>query len=61
MAKVIEFYIPRNFTKRRKPFPQVQLGKVIEFSVRPKKCDLVFQTFCAQIELSTLVPRWSQS
>jgi len=61
MAKVIEFYIPSNFTKRRKPFPRVNLGRVIEFSVRPKKCAPVFQTFCAQIELSSLAPRWSQS
>jgi hypothetical protein len=37
MAKVIEFYVPRNFPKRRKWFPQLQLGKVIEFSLQAKK------------------------
>ena len=37
MAKVIEFYIPRNFPKHRKWFPQLKLGKVIEFSVLVKK------------------------
>jgi hypothetical protein len=37
MAKVIEFYVPKNFTKGRKWFPQLQLGKVIEFSLQAKK------------------------
>ena len=58
MAKVIEFYVPKNFPKRSKLFPQLQLGKVIEFSLQPKTCDLVFQPFRAQIEVSTLIPKW---
>jgi len=37
MAKVIEFYVPKNFPKRSKCFPQLQLGKVIEFSLQAKK------------------------
>ena len=37
MAKVIEFYVPKNFPKRRKWFPQLQLGKLIEFSLQAKK------------------------
>jgi hypothetical protein len=37
MAKVIEFYVPKNFPKRCKWFPQLQLGKVIEFSLQAKK------------------------
>ena len=36
MAKVIEFYVPKNFPKRRKWVPQLQLGKVIEFSLQAK-------------------------
>lgn len=31
MAKVIEFYVPRNFKDSRKSLPQPQAGKVIEF------------------------------
>jgi len=37
MAKVIELYVPKNFPKRRKWFPQLQLGKLIEFSLQAKK------------------------
>jgi len=37
MAKVIEFYVPKNVPKRREWFPQLQLGKVIEFSLQAKK------------------------
>jgi len=36
MARVIAFYTPKNFRKV-KPVPQRQLGKVIEFSLRPRK------------------------
>jgi hypothetical protein len=31
MAKVIEFYIPKNFRKRLSTVAQPQLGKIIEF------------------------------
>jgi len=37
MAKVIEFYVPRNFRKPLKWSPQVQRGKVIEFCSQAKK------------------------
>jgi hypothetical protein len=36
MAKIIEFYRPSNFRKDAKITPQ-ERGKVIEFSVPPKK------------------------
>jgi hypothetical protein len=31
MAKVIEFYIPKNFRKPLRTLAQTQLGKIIEF------------------------------
>jgi hypothetical protein len=31
MAKVIEFYIPKNFRKPLRTVAQTQLGKIIEF------------------------------
>jgi hypothetical protein len=37
MAKVIEFYIPKNFWKLFKCTPQLQCGKVIEFCSQIKK------------------------
>jgi hypothetical protein len=37
MAKVIEFYIPKNFRKPLKVAPQLQLGRVIEFCSLIKK------------------------
>jgi hypothetical protein len=37
MAKVIEFYIPKNFRKPLKCAPQLQCGKVIEFCSQIKK------------------------
>jgi hypothetical protein len=37
VAKVIEFYIPTRFSKRVKWIPLLQRGKVIEFSLPPKK------------------------
>ena len=37
MAKVIEFYIPKNLRKRLNGAPQLQPGKVIEFCLRKKK------------------------
>ena len=37
MAKVIEFYIPKNFRKPLKWTLQVQHGKVIEFCMQTKK------------------------
>jgi hypothetical protein len=37
MAKVIEFYIPKNFRKPLKWAPQLQLGRVIEFCSLTKK------------------------
>jgi len=37
MAKVIEFYVPKNFPSRCNWVPQLQLGKVIEFRSEVKK------------------------
>jgi hypothetical protein len=37
MAKVIEFYVPRNFQPQLKWAAQLQLGKVIEFHLEAKK------------------------
>jgi hypothetical protein len=37
VAKVIEFYIPTKFSKRVQWIPPLQRGKVIEFSLQPKK------------------------
>ena len=37
MAKVIKFYVPKNLRKPLKWAPQLQFGKVIEFSSRTKK------------------------
>ncbi len=37
MAKVVEFYVPKNFPKPRKWVPQLRLGKVIEFYSQAKK------------------------
>jgi hypothetical protein len=37
MAKVIEFYIPKNFRKPFKAMAQAQLGKIIEFCPQTKR------------------------
>jgi hypothetical protein len=37
MAKVIEFYVPKNFRKPLKWVPRLQSGKVIEFCFHTKK------------------------
>jgi hypothetical protein len=37
MAKVIEFYVPKNFRKPLKWAPLLQYGKVIEFCAQTKK------------------------
>jgi len=37
MAKVIEFYIPRNFRKSLKWVPELQRGKILEFCPQTKK------------------------
>ena len=37
MAKVIEFYIPKNFRKSFKWVPELQRGKIIEFCPQTKK------------------------
>ena len=37
MAKVIEFYIPKNFRKSFKTVAQAQLGKLIEFCPQTKR------------------------
>jgi hypothetical protein len=37
MAKVIEFYIPKNFRKALRTSPQPQLGKIIEFCSQTKR------------------------
>jgi len=36
-AKVIEFYIPKNFQSPRKPGAEMQSGKIIEFRSPAKK------------------------
>jgi hypothetical protein len=36
-AKVIEFYIPRNFRKILKSIPEVQRGKIVEFGTQTKR------------------------
>jgi len=37
MAKVIEFYVPKNFRKSLKRVPELQHGKIIEFCSQTKK------------------------
>ena len=37
MAKMIEFYVPKNFRKPLKWAPQLHCGKVIEFCSQTKK------------------------
>jgi hypothetical protein len=37
MAKVIEFYIPKNFRKPLRTAVQPQLGKIIEFCSKTKR------------------------
>jgi hypothetical protein len=37
MAKVIEFYIPKNVRKPLRTVAQPQLGKIIEFCPRTKR------------------------
>jgi hypothetical protein len=37
MAKVIEFYVPKNYQSPQQWAPQLQLGKVIEFRSEVKK------------------------
>ena len=37
MAKVIEFYIPKDFRPSAKWVPAENRGQVIEFTSRPKK------------------------
>jgi len=37
MAKVIEFYIPKNFRKSFKWVPELQQGKILEFCPQTKK------------------------
>jgi hypothetical protein len=37
MAKVIMFYVPKNFLKQLKWTPQPKRGRVIEFSAQVKK------------------------
>ena len=37
MAKVIEFYIPKNFRKPLRTVAQTQLGKIIEFCPQTKR------------------------
>ena len=37
MAKVIEFYIPKNFRKSLRTVGQPQLGKIIEFCLHTKR------------------------
>ena len=37
MAKVIEFYVPKNFRKLLKWAPELHYGKIIEFYSQTKK------------------------
>jgi hypothetical protein len=37
MAKVIEFYIPKNFRKSFKWVPELQRGRILEFCPQTKK------------------------
>ena len=37
MAKVIEFYIPKNFRKALRTVAQTQLGKIIEFCPQTRR------------------------
>jgi hypothetical protein len=37
MAKVIEFYVPKNFRKPLKCAPALHCGKIIEFCLQTKK------------------------
>lgn len=37
MAKVIEFYIPKNFRKPLRAVAEPQLGKIIEFRPQTKR------------------------
>jgi len=37
MAKVIEFYVPKNFRKLLRTLPQPQLGKIVEFCPPTKR------------------------
>jgi hypothetical protein len=37
MAKVIEFYIPKDFRKPLKWVPEVQRGKILEFCPQTRK------------------------
>lgn len=37
VAKVIEFYIPMGFRRPLKLVPPVQIGKIVEFCLQPKK------------------------
>jgi len=37
MAKVIEFYIPKNFRRLLKWVPELQRGKILEFCPQTKK------------------------
>lgn len=39
MAKVIEFYVPKNFRPQLKWAPQLQNGKVIEFHSEAMESD----------------------
>jgi hypothetical protein len=37
MAKIIEFHVPAGFQNKKKPVPESQKGKIIEFCVSYKK------------------------
>jgi hypothetical protein len=37
MAKIIEFYVPQNFHKASKWFPQAERGKVLAFPLVGRK------------------------
>jgi hypothetical protein len=37
MARVIEFYVPKNFRKSLKRVPELRHGKIIEFCSQTKK------------------------
>jgi len=37
MAKVIAFYVPKNFRKPLRPAAQLKVGKIIEFCPQTKR------------------------
>ena len=54
MAKVIEFYVPKNFRKPLKWAPALQCGTIIEFCSPTKKSASPQQVSCpGQVDLAS--------